>query len=161
MNGGVAASSSASSSTSSATSSGAAGIAQNFKGNRPDDALRIFGAKLTAYEHTEIYNFNRIYFVGSQATKRGGVVGGANNAGYDDENGSYQIVAHDHIVYRYEILKIIGKGSFGQVIKFSLSCLPYILLFLIKISFITEFCLGNQSVRSQISAIRCPKTSPK
>lgn len=24
---------------------------------------------------------------------------------------------HDHISYRYEILEVIGKGSFGQVIK--------------------------------------------
>ena len=25
------------------------------------------------------------------------------------------LVAHDHIAYRYEVLKVIGKGSFGQV----------------------------------------------
>lgn len=24
---------------------------------------------------------------------------------------------HDHIYYRYEILEVIGKGSFGQVIR--------------------------------------------
>ncbi|TMS39789.1 hypothetical protein L596_006266 [Steinernema carpocapsae] len=87
------------------------------KGYRPDDALRTFGSKLTVYEHTEIYNYPRVYFVGSQARKRGGVSGAANNNGYDDENGSYVLVSHDHIAYRYEILKVIGKGSFGQVIK--------------------------------------------
>ncbi len=37
--------------------------------------------------------------------------------GYDDENGSYIKVLHDHIVYRYEIREVIGKGSFGQVVK--------------------------------------------
>ncbi|CAG2163531.1 unnamed protein product [Oppiella nova] len=26
-------------------------------------------------------------------------------------------VLHDHISYRYEILEVIGKGSFGQVIR--------------------------------------------
>lgn len=26
-------------------------------------------------------------------------------------------VLHDHIAYRYEILEVIGKGSFGQVIR--------------------------------------------
>lgn len=24
---------------------------------------------------------------------------------------------HDHVAYRYEILEVIGKGSFGQVIR--------------------------------------------
>ncbi|KAE9548975.1 hypothetical protein FO519_007809 [Halicephalobus sp. NKZ332] len=87
------------------------------KGYRPDDAVRIFGSKLTSYEHSEIYNYQRIYFVGSQAKKRGGISGSANNNGYDDDTGSYMLVPHDHIAYRYEILKVIGKGSFGQVIK--------------------------------------------
>ncbi|KAI6236308.1 Dual-specificity kinase [Aphelenchoides besseyi] len=103
--------------SSSSSSSTACARPNDFKGNRPDDAIRIFGSKLTPYEHTEIYNFNRIYFVGSQANKRGGVPGGANNSGYDDDNGSYLLVPHDHIAYRYEILKVIGKGSFGVVIK--------------------------------------------
>ncbi|CAI4226869.1 unnamed protein product [Auanema sp. JU1783] len=87
------------------------------KGFKPDDAIQTFGAKLMPYEQTEIYNYMRVYFVGSQAKKRGGIIGGPNNYGYDDETGSYQLVAHDHIAYRYEILKVIGKGSFGQVIK--------------------------------------------
>lgn len=26
-------------------------------------------------------------------------------------------VLHDHIAYRYEILEVIGRGSFGQVIR--------------------------------------------
>ena len=37
--------------------------------------------------------------------------------GYDDDNGSYIKVLHDHIAYRYEIREVIGKGSFGQVVK--------------------------------------------
>ena len=38
-------------------------------------------------------------------------------AGYDDENGSYIKNLHDHIAYRYEIKEVIGKGSFGKVVK--------------------------------------------
>ncbi|KAI1732841.1 protein kinase domain-containing protein [Ditylenchus destructor] len=90
---------------------------QHNKGYRPDEALQTFGSKLTSYEHTEIYNYQRVYFVGSQAKKRICVAGGSNNSNFDDENGSYLLVPHDHVAYRYEILKVIGKGSFGQVIK--------------------------------------------
>ncbi|CAI5447252.1 unnamed protein product [Caenorhabditis angaria] len=86
-------------------------------GFRPEDAVQTFGAKLVPFEKNEIYNYTRVYFVGSHAKKQAGVIGGANNGGYDDENGSYQLVVHDHIAYRYEVLKVIGKGSFGQVIK--------------------------------------------
>ena len=35
------------------------------------------------------------------------------NSGYDDHKGNYKIVKRDHIAYRYEILKFLGKGSFG------------------------------------------------
>lgn len=29
----------------------------------------------------------------------------------------YNFIAHDHIAYRFEILAIIGKGSYGQVFR--------------------------------------------
>jgi dual specificity tyrosine-phosphorylation-regulated kinase 2/3/4 len=39
------------------------------------------------------------------------------NFGYDDERGDYQVVVSDHIAYRYEVQGVLGKGSFGQVLK--------------------------------------------
>lgn len=83
----------------------------------PNIALRYYSSILTTYELHEIQNYPEIYFIGHKAKKRAGIIGGPNNANYDNENGSYIHIIHDHVAYRYEVLKVIGKGSFGQVVK--------------------------------------------
>uniref|UniRef100_A0A8B9ZG05 dual-specificity kinase n=1 Tax=Anas platyrhynchos TaxID=8839 RepID=A0A8B9ZG05_ANAPL len=55
----------------------------------PEQAVKQYKHQLSAYEQQEIFNFSEIYFVGPAAKKRQGVI----------------------------VLKIIGKGSFGQVAK--------------------------------------------
>lgn len=78
----------------------------------PEQAMKTFMHKLSSYEHHEVFNFPQIYFVGQNAKKKQGVHGGPNNEGFDDEQGSYLLVAHDHVSYRYEIIKIIGMLYF-------------------------------------------------
>lgn len=83
----------------------------------PSEALRMYGSKLNVFEKQEILSYPQVYFIGQHAKKRDGVSGAPNNGGYDDDQGSYQMVVHDHVAYRYEVLKVLGKGSFGQVLK--------------------------------------------
>jgi dual specificity tyrosine-phosphorylation-regulated kinase 2/3/4 len=41
----------------------------------------------------------------------------AHNFGFDNEHGDYLFEMNDHINYRYEIIKRLGKGAFGVVLK--------------------------------------------
>ncbi|KAG8195021.1 hypothetical protein JTE90_008192 [Oedothorax gibbosus] len=93
------------------------GVVGKNMGASPQQVMKLYMHKLSPYEHHEIFSYPQVYFIGANAKKRMGVVGAPTNSGYDDEQGSYMHTPHDHIAYRYEMIKIIGKGSFGQVIK--------------------------------------------
>jgi dual specificity tyrosine-phosphorylation-regulated kinase 2/3/4 len=93
----------------------------------PQQVLEVYRSRLTKYEQTEILHYPEIYFIGANPNKsrlQAATGAGGNqellackNYGFDDASGSYIHVAHDHIAYRYEMLKVIGKGSFGSVIR--------------------------------------------
>ncbi len=68
-------------------------------------------------------------------------MGGANNSGYDDDQGSYIHVPHDHISYRYEVLKVIGKGSFGQVLLVDPTNDTSNCYYCLLCHFISQYCL--------------------
>lgn len=80
------------------------------------EALRIFNDTLTEYELRELPSYSEVFFLGDQACKIHGSLREP-NWGYDDNDSNYKVVISDHLAYRYEILTILGKGSFGIVCK--------------------------------------------
>lgn len=72
-------------------------------------------ASLSDFERKEVLDYDRIYFTPAKRIYREPQNGATYNHGYDDERGDYLVVNGDHMCYRYEVIKILGKGSFGQV----------------------------------------------
>lgn len=68
------------------------------------EALKYYGSRLTEFERNEIEKYSEIWYLGLSATKIHGEEGSSQNGGYDDENGSYNKVFHDHISYRWVFL---------------------------------------------------------
>ena len=79
----------------------------------PEQAVKLYSNKLTPYELQEVHNYPQIYFVGPSAKKRQAVPGTPQNSGYDDDSVATRWCPRPHC-HRYEVLKVLGKGSFGR-----------------------------------------------
>lgn len=81
---------------------------------KPKKVLTNLKHQLTNFEQGEILKYNEIHYIGSINNK---LMPNPDkeNQGLDDSHSDYILVKNDHIAYRYEILKLLGKGSFGQV----------------------------------------------
>ena len=77
-------------------------------------ALKVFQNSLSDYEKGEILDYEEIYFIG-KGNKTHRMT--EHNFGYDDDKGDYSVYTGEHIGYRYEIISVLGKGSFGQAIR--------------------------------------------
>jgi len=82
----------------------------------PAEAISRFSSQLTDYEQGEITDYSDVYYMGNISRKIR-VSSREGNLGYDDDQGNYKVIKSDHIAYRYEIISLIGRGSFGQVCK--------------------------------------------
>lgn len=78
--------------------------------------LQLLENCLSKYEQSEILGYHEIYYIGIKAKKPKSKIDSKLNYGFDDDRGDYNIVPGDHIAYRYEVFKVLGSGSFGQVL---------------------------------------------
>lgn len=90
----------------------------------PEQANKYYGTKLTEFEKAEIEKYSEIWYLGLQACKIHGEEGASQNGGYDDDNGSYNKVLHDHISYRCVLVGINFLKFY--LLKFSMIIYNYI-----------------------------------
>ncbi len=68
---------------------------------------------LTEQEREEIRTFKEVYFIGTQASK----LSRLSSKVLDDSNGDYVFCKGEQMLFRYEVEGLLGKGSFGQVLR--------------------------------------------
>lgn len=83
----------------------------------PRNLVFHFGKQLHDIERMECIEYETIYYINTKVPPYIRPLKGELNQGFD--NSAKELIVHvgDHIAYRYEILKELGRGSFGQVYK--------------------------------------------
>ncbi|XP_078479429.1 dual specificity tyrosine-phosphorylation-regulated kinase 4-like [Lampetra planeri] len=74
----------------------------------PRAILDLFGPHLSHRQKLELAAMEQVWFF---------TVDDSNDDGYDDENDNYMHVRKEQLHYRYEVQKLIGKGSQGLVLQ--------------------------------------------
>ncbi|OHT00278.1 CMGC family protein kinase [Tritrichomonas foetus] len=83
-----------------------------------NEAIQNYSGQLTPFELTEIKGYDLVYYLGNISKKiKNSHMSKAPNNGFDDTNHHYRAIPGDHLLYRYEIKAIFGKGAFGQVLR--------------------------------------------
>jgi hypothetical protein len=107
----------------------------------PATVLRNYATHFTAAEKDEIQHYPRIYHLGLSQAQRSAHLRAVANASitrqskevsslsasattsgvvkttYDTSDGTYRAITGDQLRYRYEILQLLGRGSFGEVYR--------------------------------------------
>ncbi|CAN0419815.1 unnamed protein product, partial [Lampetra fluviatilis] len=84
----------------------------SIRSKSPQAILAFFGPQMTHREKLELVAIQEVWYFALRNRSRG-----PNNDGNDDHEHHYIPVQHEHLHYRYEVLKKIGYGGQGQVIR--------------------------------------------
>jgi len=79
--------------------------------------VAFYSQVLTEQEKSELATLklgnDSVYYAADVPTRRSTAAAVTNS---DDEDGYYVLQPKDQILYRFEVLKVLGKGSFAQVV---------------------------------------------
>jgi len=70
-------------------------------------ALHVYGKLLSDLDKRELKAVNQVYYLGNFQKRRD----------FCDDKGFYKPFKGDHLIFRFEIEEVLGKGSFGIVLK--------------------------------------------
>jgi len=71
--------------------------------------LKYYSNDLSPYEKTEVSKYENIYYIADMNHK----LPSKAEQDFDDDKGDYLVVRGDHFKYRYEVIDMLGRGSFG------------------------------------------------
>lgn len=87
--------------------------------------VQEIASRLSSYERSEVLRKSSVYHIPETLTRSDlrdtsgpdlGIGAYKSNYGFDDPEGNYIVRRGDHIEYRYEISRVLGTGSFGNVV---------------------------------------------
>ena len=76
----------------------------------PEEAISSHKAELTTLELAEIGGYEAVYYVGKGKSK-------TKEGRYDGRQGEFLVRVGDQIAYRYEVVRVMGKGTYGIVVS--------------------------------------------
>ncbi|XP_019733658.1 dual specificity tyrosine-phosphorylation-regulated kinase 4-like isoform X2 [Hippocampus comes] len=82
-----------------------------------ESILRDNRRYLTPYEQIEIKEYRKVWYVGKKDSKIRAQTTSEEAKSFDDDQGFYKSRIGDHLAYRFEILRVIGSGFAGKVLK--------------------------------------------
>eukprot|EP00826_Nyctotherus_ovalis_P034523 TRINITY_DN2885_c0_g2_i1.p1 TRINITY_DN2885_c0_g2~~TRINITY_DN2885_c0_g2_i1.p1 ORF type:complete len:638 (-),score=121.43 TRINITY_DN2885_c0_g2_i1:1085-2998(-) len=98
-------------------------------------ALTHFADSLTEGEKKEMEGYDTVYFMGNRSAAKTG--------------SKRKLQIGDHIAYRYEVIKLLGKGTFGQVLQ----CKDHKVNQMVALKIISNKKKGEEKARNEIKIL--------
>ncbi|XP_078477010.1 dual specificity tyrosine-phosphorylation-regulated kinase 2-like [Lampetra planeri] len=86
----------------------------SIRSKSPQEILNLFGPNLNQRERKELAAMREVWYFSLDSGDR---PGGIYNSGYDNDEEQYVPVRHEHLNFRYQVLKMIGEGGQGLVVQ--------------------------------------------